>query len=79
MLVWLVTSSTIALTFPLSISRRDVGLAAGACTFGAALPAKADSSTAIVTDKVRLEFVQQLSAEDSASLPLTIGASATSS
>ena len=61
LLVWLITSST-ALNLP-TITRRHFGLAAGGlCTtaFGAALPADADTIKAVVTDKVRLEFVQQV-------------------
>ena len=74
-LAWL--ASSVALNVAPCHSRRNAMCFIGASAFGAVLPAlpvvASESSTAVVTDKVRLEFVQQISAEESVTLPVTIG------
>jgi cyclophilin family peptidyl-prolyl cis-trans isomerase len=60
----------------LTLSRSDVLTAAAACTFFTAPPRPAAAATAaeaVVTDRVRLEFVEQVNAEERRVLPLTIG------
>ena len=78
----LLPASTYALRLPgrVDIPRRSFCVGASS-VFSSALflpwstpPAHAlESSAASITDKVRLEFVEQISAEESRSLPITIG------
>lgn len=70
-----------ALRRPIQLSRRIALQSSGAlllpclgtASAGADEPALAPTATAAVTAKVRLEFVQQVSAEENRVLPVTIG------